>query len=65
MPLTDACGALPAPPALAPSDFRAADGATRVSASAPLPPGVDVPWQLQLSAPSLRVSGYTVELFYP
>jgi hypothetical protein len=63
--LTDASGALLARRALVPSDFRAADGAARVSASEPLPPGADRQWQVQLATPSLRVSGYTVELFYP
>lgn len=63
--LTDASGAVLARRALAPSDFRAADGAARVSASEPLPPGADRQWQLQLATPGLRVSGYTVELFYP
>ena len=63
--LTDASGALLARRALAPSDFRAADGATRVSPNEPLPPGADRQWQVQLATPSLRVSGYTVELFYP
>lgn len=63
--LTDASGAVLARRALAPSDFRGADGQSRVPADAPLAAGADSQWQLRLAAPGLRVSGYTVELFYP
>ena len=63
--LTDAGGAVLARRALAPSDFRGADGLGRVPADAPLAAGADSQWQLRLATPGLRVSGYTVELFYP
>ena len=55
--LTDASGLLVARRALAPRDFRAA--------SALVPAGGESPLQLLLSAGSPRVSGYTVEIFYP
>ena len=63
--LTDASGAVLARRALGPSDFRGADGLGRVPADAPLAAGADSQWQLRLAAPGLRISGYTVELFYP
>ena len=63
--LTDASGAVLARRALAPSDFRGADGRSRVPADVPLAAGADSQWQLRLAAPGLHVSGYTVELFYP
>lgn len=55
--LTDAMGQLVARRALAPRDFRVA--------SALLQPGSESPLQLLLSAGGQRVSGYTVEIFYP
>ncbi len=55
--LTDAAGQLVARKALAPSDFRAA--------SLALAAGSDTTLQLMLSAGSDRVTGYTVEVFYP
>ena len=55
--LTDAAGQLVARKALAPSDFRAA--------SLALAAGSDATLQLMLSAGSGRVTGYTVEVFYP
>jgi predicted Zn finger-like uncharacterized protein len=63
--LTDASGAVLSRRAFAPSDFRGADGQSRVPADVPLAAGADSQWQLRLAAPGLRVSGYTVELFYP
>ena len=55
--LTDAAGELVARRALAPSDFRAT--------SLALAAGSDATLQLTLSAGSGRVTGYTVEVFYP
>ena len=55
--LTDAGGQLVARRALAPQDFRVA--------SATLAPGAESALQLLLSAGSPKVSGYTVEIFYP
>lgn len=55
--LTDATGQMVARRALMPRDFRVA---TPV-----LAPGAETPLQLVLSAGSPRVTGYTVELFYP
>jgi predicted Zn finger-like uncharacterized protein len=55
--LTDASGVLLARRALAPGDFKAA--------SALVPGGGESALQLLLSAGSARVSGYTVEIFYP
>jgi len=54
--LTDGNGRLVARRALAPRDFGAA---------AVIPPGGEAPLQLMLNAGSARVSGYTVEIFYP
>ncbi len=55
--LTDASGQLVARRALAPRDFRI---------NSPLvPAGGESPLQLLLSAGGPRVSGYTVEIFYP
>jgi predicted Zn finger-like uncharacterized protein len=55
--LTDAAGQMVARRALLPRDFRVA---------APvLAPGAETPLQLVLSAGNGRVTGYTVELFYP
>ena len=55
--LTDAGGQLVARRALAPRDFRVA--------SIGLDAGADATLQLMLSAGSRRVTGYTVEVFYP
>ena len=55
--LTDASGQMVARRALLPRDFRVA---TPV-----LAPGAETPLQLVLTAGSPRVTGYTVELFYP
>jgi len=55
--LTDSGGDLVARRALGPQDFRVA--------IATLAPGAEAPLQLTLSAGSPRVSGYTVEIFYP
>lgn len=54
--LTDGNGRLVARRALAPRDF----GAANVIA-----PGAEAPLQLMLNAGSARVTGYTVEIFYP
>ncbi len=55
--LTDATGQLVARRALAPSDFRAT--------SLALDAGADSTLQMMLSAGGRRVTGYTVEVFYP
>jgi predicted Zn finger-like uncharacterized protein len=55
--LTDSSGQLVARRALSPSDFRAA--------STVVPPGGEAALQVLLAAGNPRVSGYTVELFYP
>ena len=55
--LTDAGGQLVARRALAPGDFRVA--------SLGLEAGADATLQLMLSAGSRRITGYTVEVFYP
>lgn len=55
--LTDASGLLVARKALTPRDFEVASNL--------LAPGSEIPLQLILSAGSPRVSGYTVEIFYP
>ncbi len=55
--LTDAGGQLIARKVLAPRDFRVA--------TAPIRAGTDAPLQLDFTAGGARVSGYTVELFYP
>ena len=55
--LTDGSGLLVARKALAPSDFRVAMPL--------LPANGETPLQLFLSTGSVRVSGYTVEIFYP
>lgn len=55
--LTDAGGQLVARRALAPGDFRVA--------SLGLEAGADATLQLMLSADTLRVTGYTIEVFYP
>ncbi len=55
--LTDAGGQLIARKVLAPRDFRVAAG--------PLRAGTDAPLQLDFTAGGARVTGYTVELFYP
>ena len=55
--LTDTAGQLVARRALNPSDFRIAD--------AVVAPGSEAALQLLLSAGNPRVSGYTVEVFYP
>jgi predicted Zn finger-like uncharacterized protein len=55
--LTDSTGQLIARRALAPGDFR--------TASALLAPGSEAPLQLLLTAGTPRVTGYTVEVFYP
>jgi len=55
--LTDLSGQLLARRVLAPQDFHAA--------GAPLAPGAELALQAPLSVGSLRVSGFTVEVFYP
>lgn len=55
--LTDASGQLVSRRALTPTDFRLAS--TSVAA------GTEVPLQLLFTTPGTRVTGYTVELFYP
>lgn len=55
--LTDVTGQLVARRAITPQDFRAA--------SPVLPPGGEVALQLLLSTGNPRVTGYTVEIFYP
>lgn len=55
--LTDAAGQLVSRRALMPGDFRVASPLLAAGAEAPL--------QLVLNAGSARVTGYTVELFYP
>lgn len=55
--LTDGSGLLIARRALAPRDFRVT--------SSVLPAAGESPMELTLSAGGLRVSGYTVEIFYP
>lgn len=55
--LTDSAGQLLSRRVLAPSDFRAK--------LASLPPGGDVTLQAPLAADSLRITGFTVEVFYP
>jgi len=55
--LTDASGLLVARKALTPRDFEASSNL--------LAAGAEIPLQLLLSAGSPRVSGYTVEIFYP
>jgi len=55
--LTDATGRLVARRMLAPSEFRVG--------TAPIQAGAELPLQLLLSTGSARVTGYTVEIFYP
>ncbi|MEP7296774.1 MAG: zinc-ribbon and DUF3426 domain-containing protein [Burkholderiales bacterium] len=55
--LTDAAGQLVARRVLAPIDFR--------SGVAPIQAGAELPLQLLLSSGSARITGYTVEIFYP
>ena len=55
--LTDATGRLVARRMLAPSEFRAG--------TAPIQAGAELPLQLLLSTGNARVTGYTVEIFYP
>ncbi|HEX6708189.1 MAG TPA: zinc-ribbon and DUF3426 domain-containing protein [Albitalea sp.] len=55
--LTDSAGQLVARRALSPADFRAT--------TAVVPPGSETALQVLLSAGNPRVSGYTVEVFYP
>ena len=55
--LTDANGQLVARRALSPVDFLVASKA--------MPPGAEVSLQTTLSTGGFRVSGYTVEIFYP
>ena len=62
--LTDPSGALIARRALAPSDFhRVADDAP--GGAEPVPGGRETAWEARLDTGGVRVSGYTVELFYP
>lgn len=61
--LTDLSGALIARRALRPSDFRTAADARPVAPS--VPGGSEAQWQLLLGTGGQRISGYTVELFYP
>ena len=60
--LTDSAGAVVSRRTLAPSDFRTDKGASVGNA---LAAGADVPMQVLLATGSLRVSGYTVEIFHP
>lgn len=55
--LTDSAGQLLVRRVLSPSDFRAT--------LASLPPGGDVALQAPLAAGALRITGFTVEVFYP
>ena len=55
--LTDASGQVLARRVLAPGEWRVA--------TPTIPAGAELPLQLLLSAGSARVSGYTVEIFYP
>jgi predicted Zn finger-like uncharacterized protein len=55
--LTDASGQLVARRALNPPDFG--------SSQPGIAPGVEVPLQLLFTAATTRISGYTVEVFYP
>lgn len=55
--LTDALGQLVARRVLAPGDFRITQPA--------IPPAAEVPLQILLTAGNARVTGYTVEVFYP
>lgn len=55
--LTDATGQLVTRRVLSPGDFRVG--------SAPIQAGAELPLQLLLTTGSPRVSGYTVEIFYP
>lgn len=55
--LTDASGQLVSRRVLAPHDFRVA--------AAPIRPGAESALQLILSTSGVRVTGYTVEVFYP
>ena len=55
--LSDAAGLLVARRVLVPGDFRVD--------SLAIPPGAELPLQLLLTAGTPRVSGYTVEIFYP
>ena len=55
--LTDASGELVARRALGPQDFR--------TSAAAMPAGSETTLQAVLSTGTLRVSGYTVEIFYP
>ncbi|MBA3625991.1 MAG: zinc-ribbon domain-containing protein [Methylibium sp.] len=63
--LTDSSGALIARRALLPSDFRVSSGGGSIGAMQALAPGTETQWQALLSTGDARVSGYTVELFYP
>jgi predicted Zn finger-like uncharacterized protein len=62
--LTDSSGALIARRALLPNDFRLGPQAG-AGATEPIAPGAEMQWQVLLSTGDARVSGYTVELFYP
>lgn len=55
--LTDASGQVIARRMLSPNDFRIR--------SAPMPAGAEASWQALLSIAQARVTGYTVEAFYP
>ncbi len=55
--LTDAGGRLISRRAVSPAEFQAAGKV--------LPAGSEVPLQLALSTPDAKVTGYTVEVFYP
>lgn len=61
--LTDASGALISRRALAPGDFRALPG--QAAPAAVLAASSEAQLQALLSARGARISGYTVELFYP
>ena len=60
--LTDGAGAVVARRTLSPGDFRTERGASVGNAIAA---GADVPMQVLLSTGSLKVSGYSVEIFHP
>ncbi|MES3015798.1 MAG: DUF3426 domain-containing protein, partial [Pseudomonadota bacterium] len=59
--LTDTRGALVARRALSPAEFRTSGP----GAAVPLAAGTETPWQTVLAIDGVRVSGYTIELFYP
>lgn len=60
--LTDGNGQMVSRKALSPADFRRTDGAAIGQAIAP---NTEAPLQVLLATGTSRVSGYTVEVFYP